>query len=120
VNQKEARTASRFAAEASRDLLSDPDSQFFGASAFPAKSFLLALALLNLMWSGCVSTKPKIEAKRDSTYNGKLERVLIVYHNDEAVAPRLGPKFSEEFLSRFSELLAQRGVVSEVVRPNKN
>src|SRR5438045_645693 len=109
-----------FAAEASRDLLPKPDSesQSFRTSAFLGKSFLLALASLNLMWSGCVSTKPRIEAKRDPAYNGKLERVLIVYHNDEAVAPRLGPKFSEEFLSRFSELLGQRGVVSEVVRPN--
>ncbi len=84
------------------------------------KVSIKALSLCLLIGAtGCVSPKAQIQTKRDISYTGKLERVLIIYHNEEDADPRLGRKFSDAFLTRFSEVLAQKGVVSEVVRPNK-
>ena len=77
------------------------------------------LACLTVLLSGC-ATSPRIEAKRDTSYTDKLERVLIVYHNEDQAAAQLGPKFSRDFLVRFQEVLGHESVPSLVVRPNKN
>lgn len=77
-------------------------------------------ALLCAVFLGaCASPKGKVRAQKDPSYTGKLERVLIVSYNEEQAAPQLGRNFSETLFKRLSESLAQRGVVSEIVRPNK-
>ena len=75
-----------------------------------------AFACLILL-QGCSSPKPQIRSRKDPAYTGKLERVLVIYHNERDAAASLGRGFADRFLGRLSELLAQKGVVSEVARP---
>jgi hypothetical protein len=68
---------------------------------------------------GCASPKGGFEVKKDPGYKGKLERALVVYYHEEESIPQLGRRFADDFLKRLSELLSQKGVVTEIVRPRK-
>jgi hypothetical protein len=82
------------------------------------RSGLFLLACLALL-VGCASPKGKFQSKRDATYKGKLERTLIIYHNEQESIPQLGRRFADALLARLSELLNQNGVVTEIVRPQE-
>jgi hypothetical protein len=84
----------------------------------PNRSLAAGLVCL-LLLGACAGPKGNVESKRDPSYKGKLERLLIISHNEEAAAQSLGRTFSEALFARLSESLAQNGVVTEVVRPNK-
>jgi hypothetical protein len=66
---------------------------------------------------GCSSLKGEFTTNRDPHYDGKLERLLIVYYNEDDAAQQLGAKFSDAFLGRVSAALARRNVPVHVARP---
>jgi hypothetical protein len=75
--------------------------------------------------ASCSTPNGKVQSRKDPAYQGKLERVLLVYDDHEKTAsltvlsPRsLGPKFSAAFLRRLTEVLTEKGVTLEVVRPD--
>src|ERR1051326_6281871 len=47
-----------------------------------------AFACLILL-QGCSSPKPQIRSRKDPAYTGKLERVLVIYHNERDAAASL-------------------------------
>jgi hypothetical protein len=77
---------------------------------------LLCLGFLAYM-PGCGSLSGEFNVNRDPQYEGKLERLLIIYHNEDDAAHLLGAKFSDTFLGRVSEALARRKVQVHVARP---
>ena len=76
---------------------------------------LICLALL----AGCATPQGKFHSRKDPAYSGKLGRVLIIYHNEEDAVSQVGRKFADAFLTRFTALLGQKDVVTEIVRPQK-
>jgi hypothetical protein len=69
---------------------------------------------------GCSSSKKKLPSRRPPAYRGKLERVLVVYENEDECAGYLGRKFVDGFLARLAESLSARGVDLEAVRTRKS
>ena len=78
----------------------------------------LSLAGLALL-AGCASNQGKYQSQREPDYRSKMERVLIVYYNEDQSTLQMGKGFSTNLCARLTELLAQKGVVSEVVRPSE-
>jgi hypothetical protein len=79
-------------------------------------SALLCLGFLACL-PGCGSLTGEFTTNRDPHYDGKLERLLIVYYNEADAAQQLGSKFSDAFLGRLSAVLARRNVPVHVARP---
>lgn len=70
-----------------------------------------------LVFTGCASPQGDFQVKKDPAYHGKLERILIVSLNED-LASHLGRNFSNRLLTRFTGLLTQKGVPSEIVHPS--
>lgn len=82
-------------------------------------SKLICLCVLaSLILAGCATPQGNFQTKKDPSYQGKLERVLIVPRNED-MASRLGRDFPNRLLTRLASSLAQKDVASEVVRLNK-
>jgi hypothetical protein len=69
--------------------------------------------------TGCGSLKGRFEAMKEPGYDGKLDRVLIVYENEETSAQYLGHSFADDFLTRFTGALTAQGVHAAIVRPRE-
>ena len=78
---------------------------------------LCVLASLALV--GCATPQGNFQTKKDPSYQGKLERILIVPRNEDMVS-HLGRDFPNRLLTRLTSSLAQKDVASEVVRLNKD
>jgi len=76
---------------------------------------VVSLALIFIM--GC--TSPKFRSKRDESYDGKLERALIVYY-DENTRATLGRDFSRRLVNRLGDLLDKQNVPCESVLLNNS
>lgn len=74
--------------------------------------------LASLVLVGCASPQGNFKTKKDPSYKGKLERILIVPRNEE-MASSLGRDFPSRLLTRLTCSLAQKDVASEVVHLNK-
>ena len=83
-------------------------------NALISKAGVLAL----LIFAGCASPQGKFQVNKDPSYDGKLKRVLIVSLNED-LASHLGRDFSNRLLTRFTMLLTQKGVSSEIVHLNQ-
>src|SRR5262245_54624569 len=83
--------------------------------AHPGRAVLF-LGLLAFL-PGCGSLKGEFKTHRDPNYGGKLERLLIVYYNEDDAKRYLGSKFSDTFLARVSEALKRKNVPVHVARP---
>src|SRR5690349_6496872 len=79
-------------------------------------SCLYLLAVLSL--AGCAAPKGAFQSRRDPSYSGKLERVLVVYHNVNTEST-LGRNFSDRLASRITTVLSQKSVPAEAVRLEK-
>ncbi len=66
-----------------------------------------------MVLSGC-RTAGKFKSLRDQAYEGKLERVLLVYSDDNRAAT-FGRDFSRRVVSRLADSLARQNVTSEAV-----
>ena len=75
--------------------------------------------LASLVLVGCASPQSNFKTKKDPSYKGKLERVLIVPRNED-MASNLGRDFPNRLLTRLTSSLAQKDVASEVVHLNKD
>lgn len=76
------------------------------------KPRLLEWVLLVVM-CGC-SSAGKLRVRRDPSYGGKLERVLIVY-NPQNTRASLGKNFSNRLISHLKDAFARQNVTSESV-----
>jgi hypothetical protein len=77
------------------------------------KPELLLLLLCGIMM-GC-STSGRFRSKKDESYADKLERVLIVY-SDEDTRAILGRNFSHRLVDDLIDLFARQNVTSESVQ----
>jgi hypothetical protein len=74
---------------------------------------LWPLFLLTLV--GCAAPKGTFLTKKDSSYQGKVQRVLIVYQKQSRDAePALNRRFSDRLVSQLAELLRSKEIPSEV------
>jgi hypothetical protein len=74
---------------------------------------MLPLLLLAILM-GC-STAGRFRSTKDESYDGKLERVLIVYCAEDTRVS-LGRHFSERLVSHLTDLLGRQNVISESVQ----
>lgn len=80
-----------------------------------SNTIICPLLLVAFLLSGCAPLKGNFQTARDSSYNEKLGRVLIV-PEDEELLSRVGPHFGGQFVGRLQELFSGANVASEVVR----
>jgi hypothetical protein len=74
---------------------------------------LFQLMLLVVIF-GC-STPGRLKAQKDESYEGKLERILIVYYPENTGAS-LGRNFSDRLVSQLKDSFARQNVTSECVQ----
>jgi hypothetical protein len=83
-----------------------------------AKRRVCLCVLASLILVGCATPQGHFQTKKDPSYQGKLERILIVPRNED-MASRLGRDFPNRLLTRLTSSLAQKDVATEVVHLNK-
>lgn len=76
--------------------------------------FILSVALV-ACFSGCATTEPRPteSAKRDTEYQGTLDRVLVVFESNDLSAAYLGKEFQPQFAAQLGNRLKPRGVTLE-------
>ena len=80
---------------------------------------LCCVALLPVIVAGCASPKPTFETKRDSSYDKKLERVLIVYHHEATpTVPR--DDFPDSYVKACQTALETKNVQASALRLTKD
>jgi hypothetical protein len=88
--------------------------------AFHRGGWLLAFvcALTSLAFAGCATSKGRVVSKRDPSFEGKLQRVLIICP-DRQTSASLGNQFASRFLKQLTNSLTQSGVPAASVDVEK-
>src|SRR5438876_11444896 len=81
----------------------------------PATNLSLACLCALLALAGCASPKGKFQTRKDSSYNAKLGKLLLVYYAQDT-SSTLGRDFSARFAQRANALLSERNVPTEIIR----